>query len=78
MTGIGGTYTPSAQIVNGTALYVRWADPNDGSNDNALAIDNVNISFAVVPEANTCVLVTLGLGVVGFTRRRHLRRLVKG
>jgi hypothetical protein len=78
VSGIGGTYTPSAQIANGGSFYLRWADPDDGGSDNAMAIDNVSISFTTaVPEPATWLLLTLGIGILGFTQRGKLRKSLK-
>jgi hypothetical protein len=78
VSGIGSTYTPSSQIANGSSFYLRWADPDDGGSDNALAIDNVNISFTtVVPEPSAWILLTAGLVILGFTQRRRLAKSQK-
>jgi PKD repeat protein len=45
--GIGGTYTPAANITNGGIFYLRWADANDASADNGMAVDDLNISFSL-------------------------------
>ena len=53
ISGIGGTYTSTSQIANGASFYLRWADPDDGGSDNAVAIDSLSISFSLVPEPDT-------------------------
>jgi len=47
VTGNGGTYSPPASITNGQSFYLRWADANDPSADNAMAVDNFAISFTL-------------------------------
>jgi hypothetical protein len=56
---------------------LRWADPDDGGSDNAVAIDNFSISVAAVPEPSTWLLIILGLGILGFTQRRKLCKSLK-
>ncbi len=77
ISGIGGTYTPTSQIANGASFYLRWADPDDGGSDNAVAIDNLSISFSLVPEPGTWLAGTLALGALGFTQRRRVRALLR-
>lgn len=69
VTGLGGTViTPWA---NGTTLWLRWSDLNDVGNDHGLAIDNVTIGVAAVPEPTTYALLFAGLAVVAFVARRR-------
>ncbi len=69
VAGIGGTYTPSAPIPNGTTFFLRWADPDNASADNAVSLDN--FSFSAVPEPSVYML--LGVGLL-FCGQRFLRR----
>jgi hypothetical protein len=75
VANIGGTYTPGANIANGSSFYLRWADPDDGGFDNGMAIDNFSIT--VVPEPSTWFAA--GLTLVGLlsSQRRRLARLVR-
>jgi PKD repeat protein len=47
VTGIGGTYTPTAGITNGQIFYLRWADADDPHLDNAMAVDDFLITFSL-------------------------------
>ena len=47
LTGIGGTYTPAASLTNGQRFYLRWADVDNPSADNAMAVDDFIISFTL-------------------------------
>ncbi|HEY1583153.1 MAG TPA: PEP-CTERM sorting domain-containing protein [Chthoniobacterales bacterium] len=69
VSGIGGIYTSATPITNGSTFYLRWADPDDTSNDNGIAIDN--LTFQVVPEPSVYML--LGVGIL-FCGQRFLRR----
>ena len=69
VAGIGGTFTPSTPILNGSVFYLHWADPDDTGADAGLAIDN--FTFAAVPEPSVYVL--LGVGIL-LCSQRFLRR----
>jgi len=69
VAGIGGTFTPSTAILNGSVFYLRWADPDDTGSDSGLAIDN--FTFAAVPEPSVYVLLDGGILLCG---QRFLRR----
>jgi MYXO-CTERM domain-containing protein len=77
ISGIGGTYTPTSQIANGASFYLRWADPDDGGSDNAVAIDSLSILFSLVPEPSTWLAGALALGAIGFMQRRRLCNTLK-
>lgn len=47
VTNIGGTYTPGTSIGPGQTIYLRWQDPDDASSDNAIAVDDFSIMFAL-------------------------------
>jgi PKD repeat protein len=47
VTGLGDTYVPSSPIANNQAFYLRWADPDNSSADNAMAVDDLVISFTL-------------------------------
>ncbi len=69
VSGIGGTYTPSTPILNGSTFFLRWADPDDAAADHGIAIDN--FTFSAVPEPSVYML--LGVGLL-FCGQRFLRR----
>lgn len=68
VAGIGGTYTPSTPIINGSTFFLRWADPDDAGSDHGIALDN--FTFSAVPEPSVYVL--LGVGLL-FCGQRFLR-----
>ena len=45
VTALGGTYSPAVAITNGQVFFLRWADADNSSADNAMAIDDLSISF---------------------------------
>jgi hypothetical protein len=69
IANIGGVYTPSTAIADGSTFYLRFADADDAGSDNGIAIDN--FSFAAVPEPSVYML--LGVGLL-FCGQRFLRR----
>src|SRR5439155_12530408 len=44
--GIGGSYTPVQPVAPGKIFYLRWADADSPSSDNAMAIDDLAMTFA--------------------------------
>ena len=70
VAGIGGTFTPSVAIPNGSVFYLRWADPDDAGADSGIAIDN--FTFSAVPEPSVYMLLGVGILLCGqrFLRRR--------
>ncbi len=68
VAGIGGTFTPSTPIPNGSVFYLRWADPDDTGADAGLAVDNS--TFSAVPEPSIYVLLGVGILLCG---QRFLR-----
>ena len=69
VTGIGGMFTPSAPILNGTTFVLRFADPNDPGKDSGIAVDNFR--FIAIPEPSAYMLLGVGLLLCG---QRFLRR----
>jgi len=47
VTGIGGAYTPATSITNGQVFYLRWADAGHRSAGDAMAIDDLAMSFTL-------------------------------
>jgi PKD repeat protein/subtilisin family serine protease len=47
VTNIGGSYIPASPIANNQVFYLRWADPDNSAGDNAMAVDDLLISFTV-------------------------------
>src|SRR5262249_25950852 len=45
VTGIGGIYTPTPAITNGQLFFLRWADGDNTSADNGMAVDDFFIWF---------------------------------
>jgi hypothetical protein len=76
IAGIGGTYTPSAQITNGSSFYLRWADPDDGGGDNAIALDNFSISLSLVPEPSTWIAGILAFGGIICSQRKRIAAML--
>jgi hypothetical protein len=68
VAGIGGTFTPSTAILNGSVFYLRWADPDDTGSDAALAVDN--FTFSAIPEPSIYMLLGVGILLCG---QRFLR-----
>jgi uncharacterized protein len=72
VTGITKTLT-GISWDPGAELFVRWTDVNDAGSDHALAIVNVKISAAVVPELSATWfggLACCAAGVGAWRRRR--------
>lgn len=59
-------------LTPGEFLTIRYLDDNVNGNDNALAIDDVSVSF-VVPEPGSLSLAAMG-GLVCLVRRRRSNR----
>ncbi|MEI9962551.1 MAG: PEP-CTERM sorting domain-containing protein [Limisphaerales bacterium] len=70
VTGLGGTI--STTWANNTTLWVRWIENNDAGNDHGLAVDDLTVSAAPVPEPSSIALAALGgvLGLVAMRRKR--------
>lgn len=47
ITGIGDTFVPASPIANNQTFYLRWADADNSSADNGMAVDDFVISFTV-------------------------------
>ncbi len=47
VSGIGGTYTPATSITNGQVFYLRWADADESSADDGMALDDLTITFTL-------------------------------
>lgn len=75
VAGIGGTYTPGANITNGSSFFLRWADPDDGGADAGMAIDNFSIT--VIPEPSTIAAGLLALCGLGWYQRRRFVALLR-
>lgn len=59
------------EVGSGQEIFLRWLDTDDSGSDQALAIDDLTLSFAVVPEPTTGVLIGLGLLGMALWRRRQ-------
>ena len=68
VAGIGGTFTPTIPILNGSVFFLRWADPDDTGADAGIALDN--FTFSAIPEPSVYML--LGVGLL-FCGQRFLR-----
>src|SRR5207247_5182327 len=64
VTGNGGTYSPPASITNGQSFYLRWADANDPSADNAMAVDDLVISFLLTNPPPPVVVANFAGGPI--------------
>ena len=69
VTGIGGNFAVS--IANGEVFALRWIDSDDAGSDDALAIDNFSLGYAIIPEPSSMMLVGMGLISVFIIRRRR-------
>lgn len=52
----------------GQELWLRWRDPHEVFQDHGLAIDD--FSFLAVPEPASMLLAGIGMGSIGYLRRR--------
>ncbi len=69
VAGIGGTFSPSTAIPDGSTFFLRFADPDDGGSDAGIAIDN--FAFTVIPEPSVYMLLGVGILLCG---QRFIRR----
>lgn len=75
VTNLGGTFGPAGAIPEGQVFYLRWADVDNASADNAMAVDDLTISFTLsnppppAVTANFIANITEGLAplTVNFT-----------
>lgn len=58
--------TVTANVPNGSSLFIRWSDFNDIGNDAGLAVDD----FAATARPEPATLALLGLGALAMLRRR--------
>ena len=66
------TFNITDGLADGQTLIVRFTDIDNAGNDNALAVDDLNITFAAVPEPTTLALIGAGvLPLAGVVRRRR-------
>lgn len=69
VAGLGGNIaTPWAA---GDTLWVRWTERNEFGSDHAMAIDNLSLTVAAVPEPETYAMLLAGLAVLGGVARRR-------
>jgi hypothetical protein len=69
VAGIGGDF--AVNIAPGEVFALRWVDLDTAGNDDAMAIDNFSLGYAVIPEPSTLTLVAAGLlGALACRRRR--------
>jgi hypothetical protein len=66
---IGGDF--SVNIAPGEVFALRWVDLDTAGNDDAMAIDNFSLGYAVIPEPSTLTLVAAGLLSALACRRRR-------
>jgi hypothetical protein len=62
--------TVNASIAPGESLWLAWVDPDNTGTDYGLAIDNVNLSLATVPEPGSALLAAGGAALALMRRRR--------
>ena len=57
---------------NGDTLWIRWIENNDVGNDHGLAVDNLSLSYTLVPEPGTMALGVFGAaGLLALALRRR-------
>jgi len=76
ISGLGGTYTPAPSITNGQVFYMRWADADESSNDDGMAVDDLAITFTLTNNPTATPMVVLsGAGTSPFAPQLLLERL---
>ncbi len=67
------TTLSSLTVAPGSSIYLRWngADVSGAGNRDEFALDNINLTYSVVPEPSVYML--LGVGLL-FCGQRYLRR----
>lgn len=63
--------TLNLTIQPGATFYFRWRDLNNTGNDHGVAIDDLTVSYTVVPIPEPASLLTLALPAVALRRRRR-------
>ncbi len=60
---------PGVVLAPGDELFLRWYDINDSGNDHGFGVDDLRVSFTVVPEPSAALL--LGAALLGLALRRR-------
>jgi hypothetical protein len=60
----------STTIAPGDSLWLAWVDPDNGGSDHGMAIDNLTLSLATVPEPGSALLAAGGAALALMRRRR--------
>lgn len=61
---------PGVILNPGEELFLRWYDINDPGSDHGFGVDDLRVSFSIVPEPGTMALAGLGMLVLLICRRR--------
>ena len=65
------TITPAGGWLDGTTLYLLWADDNAQANtDGSFTLDNFTVTNVVAPEPGRALLLLIGCSALAFRRRR--------
>lgn len=68
------SFITGVSLGSGQELWIRWTATNLPTlNDHSLAIDNLTVSFATIPEPSTYALALGALALVGTVCRRSKR-----
>jgi hypothetical protein len=60
-----GVPLSGVSIAPGEELFLRWHDPNDAGNDHGLAIDDVTVTFAPLPDGEVVTPIPLNIQFAG-------------
>jgi hypothetical protein len=62
---------PGVTLLPGDEIFLRWLDIDNSGNDHGFGVDDLSVSFSVIPEPSSFLLA--GLGILGLSFWRRLR-----